>query len=340
MKRNTNVGINEDGPLAPKYNGDNRNDLPSIVYHYCSMETFCKIITTDTLKLTNITKSNDPEEAIYIRNCLSDTLKKVVRRYNHGVDEGSKIRDSAVDEILDKYFDTHNPSRMFYAICFSESQNKLSQWEQYAEHSSGVAIGFDTHALNRLHTEESGYAFGPIVYGDVNVKEQINKLTNKFLEKNRMDDNNISSKFNNFLYTTILAFANHAPLFKSDFFSEENEWRLVYTPKKLVSRITYDNFFDFRSEVDQMADQEGVRRSAICYEGKGGKLRSYIELNFANIRNDLIREIVLGPKADVGPYDLDLEWLLNMKGYIQSRRGSAGGIKVIKVADKLRNNSF
>ena len=75
----------------------------------------------------------------------------------------------------------------------------------------------------------------------------------------------------------------------------------------------------------------------VKYEGKSGKLRSYIELDFSDIRDKLIREIILGPQADIDPYDLDLEWLLDMKGYKRLGRGETVGLKVIKVSDKLRN---
>lgn len=286
----------------------NRN-IPPVVYHYCSMETFCKIITTDTLKLTNITKSNDPKEVIYIRDSLTKVLKNAVNRFNCEVDEDSQVSDNAIDEELEKYFDTYNPSRIFYAICFSESQNKLSQWEQYAEHSSGVAIGFNAKALNRLHTEESNFMFGPITYGDSSIEVSLRRLTKTFFASHSIEDNNYSNEFISFLHNTILALANHAPLFKSKFFSEEKEWRLVYAPKRFVARVEYKNFSDLRLEVDQTANEvfEGVRRSVVKYEGKAGKLRSYIELDFSSIRDRLIREIVLGPQADVGPFDLDLE---------------------------------
>ena len=315
------------------------DNFPPVIYHYCTMENFCKIFATDTLKLTNITKSNDPQEVIYVREHLNKVLKYAISRFNRDVSEESIISNNAIEDELEQYFDEHNPSKVFYAICFSESQNKLSQWEKYADHSSGVAIGFDARILNNLQTEESDYMFGPITYGKDKIEKSLYSIVDDFFETHCNDSENYAQEFTKFLHNAVIAISKHAPLFKSDFFKEEQEWRLIYSPKRIVSRIAYKNFHDLRLEVDQTANERinGIRRSMVKYEGKSGKLRSYIELDFSDIRDKLIREIILGPQADIDPYDLDLEWLLDMKGYKRSGRGETVGLKVIKVSDKLRN---
>lgn len=39
---------------------------PELVYHYCSLETFYAIIQNSTIRMTNISKSNDSKEIKYI----------------------------------------------------------------------------------------------------------------------------------------------------------------------------------------------------------------------------------------------------------------------------------
>ena len=43
-----------------------RESNTEAVYHYCSVETFLKIIQRKTLRLSDIGKSNDYEERVYI----------------------------------------------------------------------------------------------------------------------------------------------------------------------------------------------------------------------------------------------------------------------------------
>ena len=39
---------------------------PKTVYHYCSLETFFAIFSNSTIRLSNISKSNDSEEITYL----------------------------------------------------------------------------------------------------------------------------------------------------------------------------------------------------------------------------------------------------------------------------------
>lgn len=48
----------------------------NIVYHYCSVDTFLKIITNKELWMTDVTKSNDSKELQLVFDKLSEILKK------------------------------------------------------------------------------------------------------------------------------------------------------------------------------------------------------------------------------------------------------------------------
>ena len=52
-------------------------EIPKTIYHYCSLETFNSIITNKTLRLSDITKSNDSKELIYIRPFIKEEFLKV-----------------------------------------------------------------------------------------------------------------------------------------------------------------------------------------------------------------------------------------------------------------------
>lgn len=48
---------------------------PSILYHYCSIDTLIKIVTNKTLRLSNVFKMNDYSEVIHLLDYLLDALK-------------------------------------------------------------------------------------------------------------------------------------------------------------------------------------------------------------------------------------------------------------------------
>ena len=53
---------------------------PEKIYHYCSLETFFAIFSNSTIRLSNISKSNDSEEITYL---LPKTKKFCIELFNH-----------------------------------------------------------------------------------------------------------------------------------------------------------------------------------------------------------------------------------------------------------------
>ena len=49
-----------------------------MVYHYCSVDTFLKIIQNKSLRLSDIGKSNDYSELIYIENMIREEFEKII----------------------------------------------------------------------------------------------------------------------------------------------------------------------------------------------------------------------------------------------------------------------
>ena len=47
---------------------------PSTVFHYCSMDTFYAIITNKTLRLSDITKSNDSMEILWVTKFIKEAV--------------------------------------------------------------------------------------------------------------------------------------------------------------------------------------------------------------------------------------------------------------------------
>lgn len=110
--------------------GDEPNP-PDILYHYCSNATFLSIIESNTIRLSDLSLSNDSQEGRWIGTVLNEHLKS----HNANTD----IPMKCFDEIA-------NMPRAF-GSCLSEDGDRLSQWRAYADNASGVAIGISTNWL-------------------------------------------------------------------------------------------------------------------------------------------------------------------------------------------------
>ena len=104
-----------------------------LVYHYCSIETFLSIIQNSVLRLTDIEKSNDYSERVYMETLI---LKQFQKKINNN------LNGYLLDNFIVKYYQSLYTSSNLYASCFSEDGDLLSQWRAYADNGTGVSIGF------------------------------------------------------------------------------------------------------------------------------------------------------------------------------------------------------
>jgi len=146
------------------------HNTPNIIYHYCSLESFMSIIKNNTIRLTNISKSNDSSEICYCFDFFQNILKKAIKDFTrlHTSDEELKsyFNGININNLISRAI--FNDSLIYYVACFSSEANLLSQWRGYADDGNGVAIGFYStlfRTSSPSDTEKLNY--GKIVY-DIN----------------------------------------------------------------------------------------------------------------------------------------------------------------------------
>lgn len=247
-------------------------EMPNIVYHYCSMTSFLAILETSSLRLSNITKSNDPTEITNVIPVLKDVTKNVLTDYNSLISTPYQFRDDTISTLVDRFFE--DLSKNFYAICFSEKRDLLSQWDRYADNGKGVALGFNTRHFVKLQVEtRSQYIFGKIIYDQNALANSIesflrNEIVGKWKSCDDIHNVNLIENVINNLVCTILQFS---VLFKDSFFSEETEWRLVYNPLGRIRRLGYASaYHDRLMETNQYRlEQSGFIRNPYQFLVKG-----------------------------------------------------------------------
>ncbi len=293
------------------------------VYHYCSVETFHKIITNRELWLTDITKSNDNKELQLaydtLKKMLDARLKKckdsnnIISTFQNAVSKSEKnsecmenlIKINALESCVEifegcKFFD-----KLFHICCFSGESDSLSQWAMYADDGKGVAIGFNSDMFmnyeraTELDFRKVDYSLDQFID---KVDKEIDYVLSVYGKNNETNDKCLK----NFAYFIIDEVINKAYYYKNKSFEQENEFRLVYNSKPFENKV--ENGLEIReqylkNEEDILSPfkpiEENKGRDAIHkinYYVKNGKLVSYRPLHFITF-NFWINEVVIGPKS-------------------------------------------
>lgn len=288
---------------------------PKTVYHYCSLETFFAIISNSTIRLSNISKSNDSEEITYLLPKIRKFCTNLFEHYNETFPDEYKLQADFINNVFDLKF--NETSLNFYVICFSEEPDLLSQWRGYANDACGVSIGFSTESFYPLaRSIRSSYNFSQVRYSLSDLYDQIEKYTTERTKQYFTGDpQNDSLALLNIVDTTLSMILYNSILYKNPNFNEEKEWRLVYNPfgniRRIMDKLSY---YDRMSEMfNKSIEKGGFTRNPMTFHISNDKIVSHVDLSFESIRKSFIKEIIIGSKANID--DLDLELFLLSSGY-------------------------
>jgi len=247
-----------------------------LAFHYCTIETFFNICKNNTLRLSDIEKSNDYSERVY----MEELIKKELIEYAEGRNKNIGLR-----KLIEEWCYILNNLSNVYACCFSEAGDMLSQWRAYADNGYGVSIGFSKDILLQFNSEEYGLKFRKISYNIIEhqefAKRQVKKIIDTLKEKN-------------FYSSVAEVFENDVDIncfMKMPAFEEEREWRLLIAlnPELRINQI--GTFLDFQLSNTQL-------------NTRNGKIVTYFDLNFSEVRHEFIKKIIIGPNCKMNAKDI------------------------------------
>lgn len=233
-------------------------------WHYCSNEAFLKIIQTETLRLSDVTRSNDWKEG-----------KLVIELFREMHDSNPEM----------KFFDappeaSHQINKVARALgfCMSEDGDLLSQWTAYGDFGSGVAIGFDTSRFREIESvpDEGGatLVLADVVYDRLKQLEELHAFASDTEIKALLS--NPPFEFDREAGTKLLKFIlSKMYLWKDSSFQEEREKRLIYG----------------LNSIGESADF-----SEIGMASRRNEMVAFYDLGFSSVKASLITGVVLGPK--------------------------------------------
>lgn len=252
------------------------------VYHYTSLETFCKIIegvkgSNITLRATDVNYLNDYTEHTIAVGLLKDKLIA----YDKSLDKG-KTKNLAT-LLNDKRMSFFRYDDIEYLhpliISFSENWDNLPMWNTYADNSKGVALGFDKAKLSQL-----GCRFEKCVYDTAAYLKYL--------------DNNID-KIHGCTHVT-----KYSIEFTQDYDSGLLEEHFKYLP------ILKDKGYQYEQEHRLIIPSKIEDRHQLKFQTSETLLKPYKEIE---IPFEYLTEIVLGPCLQLEKIKGSIAYLLHQK---------------------------
>ncbi|MFD1175972.1 DUF2971 domain-containing protein [Paenibacillus puldeungensis] len=314
------------------------------LYHYCSGETFLNIIKNKTIRLSDISKSNDYIETKWLIEYIEE---EIIRQYKeepffkgqliYGLDETTTL-ELIIKSIKERTLE--RSEALFYAACFSEEGDKLSQWRGYADDGYGLSIGFNSDSLKTLISKEESIKLLRVDYPDQNnnsYSAQIREHSKDIIESilYAIETGDTKKLFSGETYAIDIfhelssrIFIQKSIKFKNPAFKEEAEWRIVFDDE--IDK--YANWEDWYDEVEDKSALQGeiatLFPNGLQFKAYRNKIVSFFDLSFKGYEESIVKEIVIGPKSDI--QEGDIYQLLSYYGY------EATDIKIIKSKSTYR----
>ncbi|MDU4884321.1 DUF2971 domain-containing protein [uncultured Clostridium sp.] len=290
--------------------------MSKIYYHYCSLETLIHIITDKKIRLCNISKMNDEQECINIEEILLKTI----------VDKELDKTNPEIIDLVKIYRDYKDDRHMPYIACFSQENDRLSQWRAYANDGQGVCIGFDFEEFEDIEEQSpslvksvrKSLGYSKVIYSLEEKIGTIGKILTSYdiirKDLNKELNGREIKRLNDFYASKLLEYST---IFKNDAFDEEAEYRIIYLP--FPAEIKQINELPNSITLYNLEDRIELQRG---YYSKGNTIVGFYEYLF---NETAIKSIVLGPKCKLDVDDIDLKNLLkdnNIKAEVSKSKAS------------------
>lgn len=243
-----------------------------IVYHYCNESVLYSIIENNKFWLSDIFKMNDSSEFHWAR----DLFINVLQENKNNFDPKFRIY------IIAKVFNADNNALPLIG-CMSLDGDLLSQWRAYADDGAGFSIGFSSNLI----LEGLGVNFEKVEY---NRRKQYKTILYFLVKAHKIwERENQNFEKIDFISTGFSIDLNYL---KNSAFSEEKEARIV----RLVVKDSKKNEY---IDVGGNSQLQVIRPLEVKKRIRNGEDILYIELPLEIPNQQIIKEIILGPKCSI-----------------------------------------
>jgi len=206
-----------------------RGQPPETIFHYTTAAGLLGIVRSNRLWASDLLYMNDSTEVEYGRQLIIDVAAEVAGEAKCPM---AQMLCKSINTVL---YPVGMVGGGFYAACFCEEGDLLSQWRGYSGGVGGYALGFRVRDLQhvRASTPERKFVLRPVVYDPTHQRDLIRafllevdcalaELLNGDLAEREQDVHGIA-------YVTIQRQMLECMLtMKNPAFKEEREWRLIH----------------------------------------------------------------------------------------------------------------
>lgn len=267
------------------------------LYHYCSIDTLLKILQNKTIRISDVRKMNDYAERrwIYQEFITCFNGKDFIDRIALDKQEKVKIAIKHVTGCWESYL---LPGGAYpeYVFCLSGNGDVLSHWRGYGDDGCGVAIGFNKATLDRLLSDENPCF--RITQIDYEGKQKIKLVAEKIISEINQSEINNEIDLDEFFINRMRC---DSVTMKNPAFSEENEWRLIFSPNECK---TPENEFSLNNFHIENLSHRPHRKKFVGFR----------DIDFSYYVEEIINDIYLGPKCKIDPLT-DMPEILYHNGF-------------------------
>lgn len=194
-----------------------------IAYYYCSIKTFCSMLESKSLWLTDLTKSNDSQEVTRLYNNIWDSIKPRLL--------ASDLDRETVEFTIQQFECARLPqvySDIPYGCCLSNMNDLVQQWNEYGDNGKGVSVGFDLdwfnikkqYPITSCRIQHSiGYEF--VSYDSASLRDNFYEI---FYQAIKTEGRQA------WIMAILPTFKHYAGFIKNPSFQDEKEIRILFYP--------------------------------------------------------------------------------------------------------------
>ena len=284
--------------------------MAAIIYQYLPLSTFHTSIKNKTIRLCDITKSNDYLEKKVYRESLKPAIDEAFKMLQLPLTADTETATGyTFFECMEEEFNAYL-SHVTFVSCFSRNGDLLSQWRGYANDAEGMAIGYDRFVLARCLRDDQRFRITDIEYKNRSQIELLAGVIFDYISAIERDYN-IESKeklawylideFEDVLEDMDRDIVPSVCSMKNPAFSEETETRIVFDPN-------FGYVFEedgIEQKYTKICGCARLKMSPVGYFVRNGNLIPYIDINYEKaINSGIIKRITIGPKAKVTTNEL------------------------------------